>query len=61
MQKLIIILVLIVTEAICVQTDYKNTKQIANELFANFKPETPFYPKWGKNRAEEILESCKKQ
>ena len=32
----------------------------ALELFTNFKPETPFHPKWGKNRAEEILESCKK-
>jgi hypothetical protein len=32
----------------------------ALELFANFKPETPFYPKWGKNRAEQILESCNK-
>jgi hypothetical protein len=32
----------------------------ALELFANFKPETSFHPKWGKNRAEQILESCKK-
>jgi hypothetical protein len=32
----------------------------ALELFANFKPETPFHPKWGKERAEQILESCKK-
>ena len=31
----------------------------ALELFANFKPETPFHPKWGKERAEEILKSCK--
>ncbi len=30
------------------------------ELFANFKPESPFHPKWGKNRAEQILESCNK-
>ena len=30
------------------------------ELFANFKPESPFHPKWGKNRAKQILESCKK-
>jgi hypothetical protein len=29
------------------------------ELFTNFKPETPFSPNWGKERAEEILESCK--
>jgi hypothetical protein len=32
----------------------------ALELFANFKPETSFHPKWGKKRAAQILESCKK-
>lgn len=32
----------------------------ALELFANFKPESPFHPKWGKDRAEQIIESCKK-
>ena len=31
----------------------------ALELFANFKPESSFHPKWGKERAEQILESCK--
>ncbi len=30
------------------------------ELFANFKPESPYHPKWGKERAEQILENCKK-
>jgi tetratricopeptide (TPR) repeat protein len=30
----------------------------AIELFANFKPETPFSPNWGKNRAQEVLNSC---
>ena len=30
----------------------------ALELFANFKPETPFHPNWGKERAEEIIENC---
>ncbi len=29
------------------------------ELFANFKPETPFHPNWGKERAAEVLASCK--
>jgi len=29
------------------------------ELFANFKPETPFSPKWGLNRAQEALQNCK--
>lgn len=28
------------------------------ELFANFKPETPFHPNWGKERAEQVLKSC---
>jgi len=32
----------------------------ALELFAKFKPETPFHPKWGKERVEQLLESCKK-
>ena len=31
----------------------------AIELFANFKDETPFYPSWGKDRAEQILSNCK--
>jgi hypothetical protein len=31
----------------------------ALELFANFKPESPYHPKWGKERAEQILKSCK--
>ncbi|UII75432.1 hypothetical protein LV716_14360 [Flagellimonas sp. HMM57] len=31
----------------------------ALELFATFKSETPFYPSWGKKRAEEVLEQCK--
>lgn len=30
----------------------------ALELFANFKPETPFHPNWGKDRAENVLKSC---
>ena len=28
------------------------------ELFANFKPETPFSPNWGKDRVAMLLESC---
>ena len=32
----------------------------ALELFANFKPETTFHPSWGKERAEQVLASCKK-
>jgi hypothetical protein len=31
----------------------------AIELFANFKPESPFHPKWGVERAMQVLESCK--
>ena len=29
------------------------------ELFAKFKPETPFSPKWGLDRATEALKNCK--
>lgn len=28
------------------------------ELFANFKPQGPFYPDWGADRARETLERC---
>lgn len=31
----------------------------AIELFATFKQESPFYPDWGLNRAEEALKKCK--
>lgn len=31
----------------------------AKELFANFKPETPFSPNWGKDRVELLLKDCK--
>ncbi|MBU2938951.1 hypothetical protein KO494_05275 [Lacinutrix sp. C3R15] len=31
----------------------------ALELFATFKPETAFHPNWGRERAQQILESCK--
>ncbi len=31
----------------------------ALELFANFKPESEFHPKWGKDRTEMLLEDCK--
>ncbi len=36
-------------------------EQIAKsiELFGTFKPETPFSPKWGLDRAEEALKACK--
>ena len=32
----------------------------ALEFFDNFKPETPFHPKWGKERVTMLLESCGK-
>lgn len=32
--------------------------QKAIELFANFQPEKPFYPNWGKERATEVLATC---
>ncbi len=31
----------------------------ALELFAKFKPESEFHPKWGKDRVVQLLESCK--
>lgn len=36
-------------------------KDIENsiELFANFKPESPFAPNWGLERAEQVFAECK--
>ena len=31
------------------------------ELFAKFKPETPFHPKWGQDRAEAAAKECDKK
>ena len=42
------------TKPLCVQVDK------AIELFATFKPETQFSPKWGLERAVEAQKTCKK-
>ena len=42
------------TKPLCAQVDK------AIELFATFKPETPFSPKWGLERAQEAQKNCKK-
>ncbi|MWB96024.1 hypothetical protein GON26_16790 [Flavobacterium sp. GA093] len=42
------------TKPLCVEVDK------AIELFATFKPETPFSPKWGLERALEVQKGCKK-
>ncbi|WP_343695096.1 hypothetical protein [Flavobacterium sp.] len=41
------------TKPLCAQVDK------AIELFATFKPETPFSPKWGLDRALEVQKTCK--
>lgn len=43
------------TKPMCAQID----KAIA--LFAKFKPETPFHPKWGLDRALDIQKDCNKK
>jgi hypothetical protein len=42
------------TKPLCAQVDK------AVELFGTFKPETPFSPKWGLERALEAQKNCKK-
>jgi hypothetical protein len=42
------------TKPLCVQVDK------AIELFATFKPESPFAPKWGLDRALEAQKNCSK-
>ena len=41
-------------------TPYCKDVERSIELFANFKPESAYHPKWGLERANQILESCKK-
>ena len=42
------------TQAYCKDLEH------ALELFAKFKPESSFYPKWGENRAKQLLDTCNK-
>lgn len=39
-------------------TPYCKDVERSLELFANFKPETEFYPNWGQDRAKEVLAQC---
>ena len=41
------------TKPLCAQIE----KSI--ELFVNFKPESPFHPTWGLERAQQALKECK--
>ncbi|MDT0607101.1 hypothetical protein [Croceitalea rosinachiae] len=40
-------------------TPYCKDVERALELFATFKSDIPFYPSWGKERAEQVLAECK--
>jgi len=40
-------------------TPYCGEVERALELFATFKSDLPFYPNWGKDRAEQVLADCK--
>ncbi|WP_190809153.1 M48 family metallopeptidase [Flagellimonas sp. S3867] len=39
-------------------TPYCKDVERALELFANFSSDTPFYPSWGKDRAQMVLKQC---
>ncbi len=41
-------------------TPYCKEVERSLELFANFKPESEFHPKWGKERAQTVIENCGK-
>ena len=41
-------------------TPYCKDVEHSLELFANFKPESPFHPNWGVDRAEVTLRNCGK-
>lgn len=40
-------------------TPYCKDVEKALELFATFNSEIPYYPSWGKERAQQVLEACK--
>ncbi len=40
-------------------TPYCKEVEHALELFATFKSDIPFYPVWGKERAEQVIAECK--
>ncbi|WP_350285378.1 hypothetical protein [uncultured Croceitalea sp.] len=40
-------------------TPYCKDVEHALELFATFKSDIPYYPKWGQERAEAVLANCK--
>ncbi len=40
-------------------TPYCEEMERSIELFTNFKPESAIHPNWGKERAEEVVKSCK--
>lgn len=40
-------------------TPYCQEMERSIELFTNFKPESAMHPNWGKERAEEVVKSCK--
>lgn len=42
-------------------TPYCKDIERAIELFATFKPESQFYPNWGQDRAQMVLENCGKE
>ena len=39
-------------------TPYCKDVERSLELFATFKPESPFHPNWGKDRAKAVLQQC---
>lgn len=42
-------------------TPYCKDVELALELFDNFGNDTPFYPQWGKDRAEVVAKQCSKK
>jgi hypothetical protein len=59
MLKLVIILVLFITETISTTASYEEDYQNASELFVNFKPESICYSKQKSFSRLQFVESCK--
>jgi hypothetical protein len=59
MTKIIVAIVLFISSLVSAQGQFEQGMGKAIRLFATFKPETPFSPKWGLERAQEALKNCK--
>jgi hypothetical protein len=59
MTKIIVAIALFISSLVSAQGQFEQAMGKAIRLFATFKPEASFSPKWGLERAQEALKNCK--